>query len=184
MDVVEGKELTILVPDDVEILSAEIIGSSDETNKFGIGEMDTNAMSLFFDYADKNEGVVLQLFHTGYHEDLVLSCKIKGGKQIKNSNPPIKEPKILVKANPIKFMAVFCSVLAGIATIITILNLVSFFVPSIYTNLNTVRPISFEMRLVSTIIGTVATFITDILSVKMINQAFSLPIPLKLRKYM
>ena len=40
-------------------------------------------VKIGFDYADPQDGIVVQVIHTGSAADLEIGCKIKGGKQIK-----------------------------------------------------------------------------------------------------
>ena len=83
-DMVETKELTISVKNNHAILDTNLIAQTEETNRFSIKQIDNQTVKIFFDYADKKDGLVLQVIHTGANNDLTLDCKIKGGKQIKN----------------------------------------------------------------------------------------------------
>jgi hypothetical protein len=91
-DMVESKELTITSPVDGIILDSEIIACSDNTNKFSIQQIDDHTIKILFEYVDKQEGVVIQIQHTGLDNILKsgmdnifkIDCKIKGGKPIKN----------------------------------------------------------------------------------------------------
>ena len=183
-DIVVGKELNVIVPDGVEILSAEIIGKSDETNQFSLVKMDPQVASLAFNYVEKNDGIVVQVIHTGFSDDISVSCKIKGGKPVKDANPNLKEPRFLARVNPIKFMAVASAVLSGIITLMNIVSVLALFIPSLFDYLNTPMILNYEQHLVLTIFVTVMTVIVNFMSGKMLKQAFRLPIPIKLRKFM
>lgn len=95
-DMVESRELTIFVLNDSEILEAEIICCSEETNRFVLEIVDNHTVKIRFDYVDKKEGVVIQVMHTG-ESDIQISCKIKGGKQIKQTDN-IKTENIIYRA--------------------------------------------------------------------------------------
>lgn len=83
-DMVASKELTITCLDDHVILDMELIAQTEETNRFSINLIDNHTAKIYFDYADENDGIVLQIIHTGTERDLKLECKIKGGKPIRN----------------------------------------------------------------------------------------------------
>ena len=83
-DMVDSKELTISVVDKCKILDVELIACSEETNNFSVRIEDEHTVKIFFEYADKKEGVVVQIIHTGNDEDIQIDCKIKGGNPIKN----------------------------------------------------------------------------------------------------
>ena len=96
-DMVESKELTISVTDECRILDVELIACSDETNGFSVKIENEYTVKVLFEYADKKEGVVIQIIHTGSDENIQIDCKIKGGNPIKNI---VNEtaPKLIRKA--------------------------------------------------------------------------------------
>lgn len=183
-DVVDGIGLAVTVPDDVEILSSEIIGVSDESNAFCIADGNGQKTELSFNYVDKSEGVVLQLCHTGFANDVSVSCKIKGGKPVKDSNPVVKGPRFISKLNPQKYIAVMGSIIAAVSTVVDVYLVASLFIPAWYAHAHTPIPMSFEGHIAFSIVFTVSSILLDHLSIKMVKQAFRLPIPLKLRQYM
>ena len=83
-DIVDSKELTISVADNCKILDTDLIYCSEETNKFSLKVVDESTVKLFFEYVDVNDGLVVQIIHTGSDDDIRIDCKIKGGNQIKN----------------------------------------------------------------------------------------------------
>ena len=83
-DMVTSKELTITTLEDNKILDVELIVCSEETNNFFTQIIDEHTVKIFFEYADKKDGAVIQIIHTGTDESLKIECKIKGGKPIKN----------------------------------------------------------------------------------------------------
>lgn len=84
-DIVDSRPLQIST-DDAEILDAIIIKQSDETNEFKVSEKSEKRISLEFDYANKQDGIVIQVIHTGDISSFKVDCKIKGGQQAKNLN--------------------------------------------------------------------------------------------------
>ena len=85
-DIVKTRELTFATDEENVILDAEILGVSEETNKFSLLFIDNKTVKLIFDYLDKKDGIVIQIIHTGLSENLLLSCKIKGGLPLKQFN--------------------------------------------------------------------------------------------------
>lgn len=83
-DMVASKELTITALEDNKILDVELIVCSEETNNFFTQIIDEHTVKIFYEYADKKDGAVIQIIHTGTDESLKIECKIKGGKPIKN----------------------------------------------------------------------------------------------------
>lgn len=83
-DIVDSKELTISVSDNCKILDTDLIYCSEETNKFSLKVVDESTVKLFFEYVDVNDGLVVQIIHTGSDDDIRIDCKIKGGNPIKN----------------------------------------------------------------------------------------------------
>lgn len=84
-DMVAEKELKIYSSNTANtiILDARIIEETEETNKFEIMQHKDEFVKIGFDYADPQDGIVVQVIHTGSAADLEIGCKIKGGKQIK-----------------------------------------------------------------------------------------------------
>ncbi len=83
-DMVTSKELTVTALGDNKILDVELIVCSEETNNFFTQIIDEHTVKIFFEYADKKDGAVIQIIHTGTDKSLKIECKIKGGKPIKN----------------------------------------------------------------------------------------------------
>lgn len=82
-DFVTDNSLRINFENESEILEATIIKESEKTNKFIISQKEVKQLDINFDYVDKKDGVILQVIHTGKKSDLKISCKIMGGKPIK-----------------------------------------------------------------------------------------------------
>lgn len=83
VDIVTTKPLTVKCSAE-HILDAQIIKKSEESNAFVITNQTTSEIELAFDYIDSNEGIKLQVFHTGSSGELAIECKIKGGKAIRD----------------------------------------------------------------------------------------------------
>ncbi len=83
-DMVTSKELIVTTVEEDRILDVELIVCSEETNKFITQVINEHTVKILFEYADKKDGVVIQIIHTGTAESLKIDCKIKGGKPIKN----------------------------------------------------------------------------------------------------
>lgn len=87
-DIVATKQLSIICTNDTnKILDAEIVKKSDETNLFTVKQKNDTCIEVTFDYAAKQDGIILQVLHTGTAIDLKVDCKIKGGNDLKNLSP-------------------------------------------------------------------------------------------------
>lgn len=82
-DIVKTKEITLQIRDTEEILDANIIAVTEETNNFSLLTIDHKTIKVVFDYINQKDGVVIQIIHTGLSGDVTISCKIKGGEQLK-----------------------------------------------------------------------------------------------------
>lgn len=84
MDVAINNPLKVIIDDKYEILEAEILVSNNNSNDFKISiEENKKAILIKFDYFDYEEGLVLQLAHTGNsNEDIVVTGNIKSVKKI------------------------------------------------------------------------------------------------------
>lgn len=67
-----------------QILDAQIIKQSDESNAFNISKCTSEIVEIEYDYIDSGEGVKLQILHTGSGNELFVEGKIKGGKAMRN----------------------------------------------------------------------------------------------------
>ena len=83
-DIVQSKELKIKAINNNKILDIYVVKVSEPTNNFTVNKTDEKTATVSFDYADKKDGIVIQVIHTGNEDDLRIDCKIKGGKPIKN----------------------------------------------------------------------------------------------------
>ena len=191
-DMVESKELTVSVSNEYKILDVELITSSDKTNKFSLKKYDEHTVKILFDYADKKEGMVIQIIHTGTKEDICIDCKIKGGKAIKNINNETF-PKVIKRINrnvfdklPIIIMGIMLTVLLlfAMGCTISIFNLewqsVLFKVPDPNSD-NIANPQTTAITL--SIFLWVYNLIMFAVYFIMCKKNFNMGIPKELRKY-
>lgn len=66
------------------ILNAKIKIESDTASCFHISQPYEDQIEIEFEFVNKHEGIVLQILHTGKPENLRLTCRIKGGKPLRN----------------------------------------------------------------------------------------------------
>lgn len=88
-DIVATKGLKIR-NNEGQILDAQVIKQSDESNSFVISNFTSQIVDIRFDYIDSGEGAKLQILHTGSGNALFVECKVKGGKAIRNCRNLIK----------------------------------------------------------------------------------------------
>ena len=181
-DVVVGREVCIGAPDSVGILYVEIIAESDVTNKFELSNTSPNTQKISFEYIDKHEGVVLQIFHTGNHDDISVDCKIKGGKSVKSVSQKMTKTRLTSMINSNKGASVFCDIFAVSITFLTCTLVFSLFDSRLFQILY--APPSEGLNLLFVVFATIYTIMMDILSVKITKRAFHLSVPSDLRKHM
>lgn len=88
-DMAMGKELKVIGNNKTKILDARILKVSDESNAFYVNKNENNEVEISFDYVNENEGVVLEVIHTGNQNSLNIDCKIKGGKLLKRTSESV-----------------------------------------------------------------------------------------------
>lgn len=83
-DVAKNDPLRLAIGNDCNFLNAEIIYQKNASNGFNISISDDQKyINITFDYFDFEEGIVLQVFHTGHKSsDISLMGQIKSVKQI------------------------------------------------------------------------------------------------------
>jgi predicted ATP-dependent endonuclease of OLD family len=79
-DVVNADPISIHIKDGYNILDHDIIGKNEKTNNFSLSESsDKSSINIDFDYIDKNNGIVIQILHTGKSsEDIEFCGRMKG----------------------------------------------------------------------------------------------------------
>lgn len=131
-DIVADQPLRLIAKNEVQLLEAHIATETEESNKFVISNSG-NSVRIDFDYVEVNDGIVLQVIHTGHRRDLSLECKIKGGKPVKckNSQSKKQSSKQMKKTQKIKLMLIpvgimICSMLVvGIVMLLTGVGIIS-----------------------------------------------------------
>jgi hypothetical protein len=91
-DVVTADPISIHIKNGNKILDREIIGENEKTNNFSLDESADGArFNINFDYIDKNNGIVIQILHTGKSsEDIEFCGKIKEAGEVKRINVNLK----------------------------------------------------------------------------------------------
>lgn len=192
-DMVDSKELTISVADECKILDVELIACSEETNNFFVKFEDEQTVKVLFEYADKKEGVVIQIIHTGNDEDIRIDCKIKGGNPIKNI---VNEtaPRLIIKLVKKDVFEKISMIAIGIMIVLlfgmSILLALSIFNPQLQVFLMSpaMSPIeSVAEAQNATIVMSVTFFICSVVMgamyIPLVKKYFSMGIPKELRKY-
>lgn len=82
-DMADGRNVKIHSSDDVEILDAQVLVSSDESNKVECLVLNGKEVDVGFSYLSEREGFVIQIVHSKSSEALSVDYKIKGGKPLK-----------------------------------------------------------------------------------------------------
>ena len=101
-DIVSADPLTVHVKGGYKILEPIKLYEINPSNQFStITSEDRSYFTLQFDYVDKEEGVVIQFFHTGLsNEDVEISGRIKGaGELIYKFTPNLERPFILLSSS-------------------------------------------------------------------------------------
>lgn len=192
-DMVESKELTISVTDECRILDVELIACSDETNGFSVKIENEHTVKVLFEYADKKEGVVIQIIHTGSDENIQIDCKIKGGNPIKNivnETAPKFIRKIVKKDIFEKASIIYMGIMIVLFFCMSVLFAISIFNPKLQAFLMspTMTPIEYSSEVQnSAIIMSVTFFICSIITgamyIPLIKKYFNIGIPKTLKKY-
>lgn len=189
VDVVETKELTIYTLNESKILDYELVLSSEKTNNFSIQRIDEHTIKIFFKYVDKKDGIIVQVIHTGYEEDIQIDCKIKGGKPIKNTENEMVSKTIKNISNRMHFLEKPILIVIGIMISIIILFSIFFLIAIFDTRLQSVlfSPV-LSTQDGRTILITFAIFfgtyslIMSILYISLIKRRFGIGIPSVLKK--
>lgn len=178
IDIVQSKPLTIEAKAGLsELLDADIILSSEDTNQFVVNVED-NCARIKFDYMDPKDGIILQVLHTGKPSALAVECKIKGGHLKKND----------YKERHIKNKRLWKRVLFGLMIALTALFslLVALEVWIIWRDPSSNVLLSIEeknrFRVVLTGFYIVIAIMMDAMTFKLVRDNYYIQIPSKLRK--
>lgn len=82
-DIVSTRPLKIKC-DSGKILDGKILAQCDPSNGFMISNTTSTEIEIKFIYMDGNDGVKIQVLHTGADSKLNVDCKIKDGKEIRD----------------------------------------------------------------------------------------------------
>ncbi len=89
-DIPNGDRVRIEAATDFRILDAKILGTSHPSNGANLVEASEKKIMLEFEYFDFDEGVVIQVIHTGTSEDdIKVLGKLVGAKRIAKIETPI-----------------------------------------------------------------------------------------------
>lgn len=183
-DIVSSRPIKILIDEQEEILDARIINQSDETNMFTVSNLGEKETILQFEYADKNDGIVLQILHTGDEASINVDCKIKGGRDLKVLGKKNKKSCMNVKLKKtITFVLLSIEVvLTSFVTIVTLLLEWEIIPLDVAEGLN--MKDTGAIRVLLTLLLILATIAVIIMYYKMFRKLYYIDIPAKLRKSM
>lgn len=124
-DIVEMKPLQVSCnAEDTRILDVKILQESDETNQFVIIDVNKQHARIDFEYVAPKDGIVIQIIHTGESQDIMVDCKIKGGKNVKSLNKDKKykynkfvEKAMVIVVSILIFVLLFFMLLIILATV-------------------------------------------------------------------
>lgn len=182
-DIVSDCPLRIISQGDSTILDAEIIIQSDPADKFSVSSIDSNAVELGFDYVNKNDGIVVQIFSCGDTEDLAVDCKIKGGERIRSTEHDVRDylrktifSKISAKHILLIYwgLQLFLSIFAFVVFILMTFGVISNQVPIDIT------PVELGSKLVPL---DILLLLLIVMCCYSIRRLFLFSVPHKLRKY-
>ena len=95
-------KLRIVGDDTVNILQAAIIANANEDSKFETNQKE-NVINIDFECAEKRDGIVVQIIHSGNAEGLQVQGKIHGGRIIPKTNKFVYLRAITIIASLIAF---------------------------------------------------------------------------------
>jgi len=99
-DIAPTDQIHIEVTDNADLLSAQIVYSATQANNFISNiNREQKRISISFDYFSKNEGVVLNIYHTGSDNNIVLKGTIMGVSSFTKRSP--HEDPLIEKLEPI-----------------------------------------------------------------------------------
>lgn len=100
-----------------QILDASIIPESDEKQKFNLSMNEERDVEVDFECAEKKDGVVIQVIHSGNADELKPTIGIKGGKEIQTYYANSMRNPNSKKSNKIRFFyfgLIVCFLITGI----------------------------------------------------------------------
>jgi len=87
-DIPDADPITVYAKEGHKILVASVLQVKKDANMFSIPVCDQSHVQLHFDYVDKDEGAVIQIFHTGKSsEDIEIRGTVKGAERLREIVP-------------------------------------------------------------------------------------------------
>lgn len=185
-DIVPTQKLRVIADESTDILEAQIITESDESNCFQINDKENSEVILDFDYVDSREGIVLQILHTGNIDSLKVDGKIKGGKPIKQVGSERKKKNPLIKKHGMKIAAVMMAVEAGMIVIMTVLltlEKMGIITKEELVSSRFLFGVTIESPFVEIVISWILVSIMIVMALKILRDAFMIGVPTKLRSF-
>lgn len=81
-DIPVAAPLLIKVDEESSILFAKVLNQSNESSLVSLSNISPSIVEVKFDYLEKKEGAVIQIFHTGRVYNIDICGKLKGGQII------------------------------------------------------------------------------------------------------
>ncbi len=83
-DIAPKDPLKLVITKGTKLLAAQIIYSTNSINNFSLTpDLQSGEIGISFDYFDRNEGIVIQIYHTGVSNDnVILSGTVKGVSRV------------------------------------------------------------------------------------------------------
>ena len=196
-DMVSDKPLSIISTGEANILDAEILVQSDEDSKFKILISEPKRISLDFEFVNQQEGIVVQIFHTGSSSDLRIDGRIMGSRNsIKNYDSSLKKEKnskrkqrftgniskLLNKHSSI-FAHFFLILSLGFMTVFSFLRFINIIPQPQETGIITISGIDLDDDLFLVILLGLMTLFHVFLAYFLIREEYHFTIPAKLRPY-
>lgn len=186
-DVVDTKPITSNEggPD---ILDVSIIKCSEESNKFTVDKKSPHCAELRFDYMNRQDGIVVQILHTGSVEDIFFTGLVKGGEKLKNTG---KDTFFITMERLLKipFFKAFSVLLIFFEMIILLIFSAKFILEKFGLSANVVLCESLPavsildtvLSVLSMVTMDMVAIITAIMCYKMLKQTFFWNVPFTLR---
>jgi hypothetical protein len=138
-DIDTVNHLRVVAKEGITILDASILQENNPSNQFKLAmEYETNEAYILCDYIDQNQGIVIQVLHTGLSsDDLDVVGDIKGVERIIQTPERVYTSVFFRKPFFMKNMPkilLFVGVL--FITVFILMNVLAFAYPEIYQQLN------------------------------------------------
>lgn len=182
VDIVSSKCLRIESKHEQQILEAMIVAESEESNHFRVENKTHDQIDIAFDYAEKQDGFVIQILHTGDIDDLRMTCKIKGGKELRNIRPKVRR-RVRRMLSKILY-PVMTAYLAITINALAICAFLAFFSPELHKFVYEMPSGgSLQTEVSFSIVLALLAVVYDCMAFMSIKRYFGLNIPTKLRQH-